>query len=607
MKIEREIAVRAKPEQIWALIANTDSLNREIGLPSVAYALQRESEGRTQVIAKASALGASLEWIEHPFEWAAPREYVVEREFRKGPFDRIRAGVRIARDPADAELTRVTVFAEVAARGVFGHLGASLGLTRNVEQVRNAADSFAKYLNQELNTPYPRRAGKIKCDTPALEAAAQRLLKLGGDPGLCSLLYEHLRTAPEEEVVRMRAFELADRWKSERLGVLVLFLQATRAGLVDMTWNVLCPCCRVSKHEHGKLQEVHRGCHCDYCGINFDADLDRLVEIRFTVHPSIRETKGQVFCMGGPLNSPHVWAQQRLKPGERRTLELALPPARYTLRVLQTDWAQDVDLAAGAAGEAGRLSARLADGQLKLNMEDARAGRLTVELENASAAERVVRLEEQAWTDQAASAALVTTLQDFRDLFSREFLAPGEELAVRSLTFMFTDLRGSTALYEQVGDASAYVLVRDHFKVLRKHIKDRHGTVVKTMGDAVMAVFLSPLDALEAALDIQREIQAQQRAGGGAAKVAIKLGLHAGACIAVGTDEHLDYFGTTVNLAQRVQAQSEGGDLVLSQAMLERAGVRARLEQLGASVEAFSATVKGFSEPLALFRIRFAN
>jgi class 3 adenylate cyclase len=79
--------------------------------------------------------------------------------------------------------------------------------------------------------------------------------------------------------------------------------------------------------------------------------------------------------------------------------------------------------------------------------------------------------------------------RSFRELFSTEVLSPGQELAVRDVTLMFSDLEGSTALYERVGDATAYSRVNRHFDLVRMHIEEHHGAVVKTMGDGLMASF----------------------------------------------------------------------------------------------------------------------
>src|SRR3989454_5092697 len=102
----------------------------------------------------------------------------------------------------------------------------------------------------------------------------------------------------------------------------------------------------------------------------------------------------------------------------------------------------------------------------------------------------------------------VTTMQEFRDLFAAEVLASGQEIGVQSLAILFSDLKDSTALYECIGDARAYGWVQWHFTFLIACITRHQGALVKTIGDAVMAVFSRPEAAVQAALDIQQKIGA---------------------------------------------------------------------------------------------------
>src|SRR5262249_33103738 len=87
------------------------------------------------------------------------------------------------------------------------------------------------------------------------------------------------------------------------------------------------------------------------------------------------------------------------------------------------------------------------------------------------------------------TAKRLLTNQTFRDLYNTDTLDPDQRLKITSLTFLFTDLKGSTALYERVGDLVAYDLVRQHFGVLHEIVASEAGAVVKTIGDAVMATF----------------------------------------------------------------------------------------------------------------------
>ena len=140
----------------------------------------------------------------------------------------------------------------------------------------------------------------------------------------------------------------------------------------------------------------------------------------------------------------------------------------------------------------------------------------------------------------------------FRDLYGADTIDVDQRLKITSLTFLFTDLRGSTELYERVGDLVAFDLVRAHFEVLNDIIAAEAGAVVKTSGDAVMATFSTPDRAVAAALRMRDAMRDFKNAGTGDGLL-LKIGIHEGPCLAVVLDKRQDYFGRTVNIAARVQ------------------------------------------------------
>ncbi len=211
-------------------------------------------------------------------------------------------------------------------------------------------------------------------------------------------------------------------------------------------------------------------------------------------------------------------------------------------------------------------------------------------------------LEQTAWSAQAVSAAMVTALDEFRQLFSSQVLAPGLGVAIRNLTFLFSDLKGSTMLYDTIGDSPAYARVRDHFDVMKAIIARWRGALVKTIGDAVMAVFASAEDAIEASLEIQREFTSGPIAQNDP-QLRVKLGLHRGPCIAVNANDLLDYFGSTVNIAARVQNESIGGDIMITSEVLADPGVRAVLDRESVARETVQRELKGFSQLFTLTRL----
>jgi class 3 adenylate cyclase len=173
---------------------------------------------------------------------------------------------------------------------------------------------------------------------------------------------------------------------------------------------------------------------------------------------------------------------------------------------------------------------------------------------------------------------------------------------VRNTSFVFTDIRGSTAMYERCGDSDAYAIVREHFRILTRVVSEHHGGVVKTIGDAVMATFPVATDAVAAALGAHVAFDAFNRGHEGR-EISIKIGVHRGPCLAVCSNDRLDYFGRTVNMAARIQGLSQGGDVVLSATSAAAAPVRGLIAASGWRAEPFTAVLKGIGEPCEVVRL----
>ena len=160
--------------------------------------------------------------------------------------------------------------------------------------------------------------------------------------------------------------------------------------------------------------------------------------------------------------------------------------------------------------------------------------------------------------------------QTFRDVFKADNLNADQRLKITSLTFLFTDLKGSTALYERVGDLAAFDLVRAHFSALLEIIAAEKGAVVKTIGDAVMATFVRPEHALAAGLKMRAAMD-RLNVERGSNDLVVKIGIHEGPCLAVMLNERQDYFGQTVNIAARVQSLSTSQEIHITGARDRRA------------------------------------
>lgn len=142
--------------------------------------------------------------------------------------------------------------------------------------------------------------------------------------------------------------------------------------------------------------------------------------------------------------------------------------------------------------------------------------------------------------------------EEFKNLFERDKPLPGEHITVGSLTFFSTDFSGSTSTYEKLGDGSAYRIVHEHFGLLFDIIKKNHRTVIKTIGNSVMATFTHPANAITASIEVKDAFRPFNKRKDIREAASLKVGIRTGPCLAVTLNSRLNYFGTTVNKAARV-------------------------------------------------------
>lgn len=187
----------------------------------------------------------------------------------------------------------------------------------------------------------------------------------------------------------------------------------------------------------------------------------------------------------------------------------------------------------------------------------------------------------------------------FRQLFSGEAPPENESLRIGRVTILFTDLRGSTAIYAERGDPSAYRMVRTHFDILNQVVERNRGVVIKTIGDSVMATFSSATDAVRCGLEAQAELQKNAEKIG--SELSLKVGIHAGTCLAVNLNERLDFFGGAVNTAARLLGLSQGGDVVISEeicAEIEKTNIFFK------TIEFLDSRLRGLPKPIRVHRIK---
>ncbi len=585
------------PDAMWPLVADTARFNEAAGLPRYTVSEKPRPDGTVDFEGRARIGVFDLRWHEPPIEMVQGSWFRQTRDFVNGPFRRLTASLELVPEPGG---TRGRYTLEVEPRNLIGRAILAAGFFRQSERgFTKVAQRVHDFARGAADMPFARESPALAADAEGrLAAAAAAMTRDGVDASVVARLAALLRGALDGDLRRIRPLKLARDWAVPERTAIEACLTGVRDGMLAMHWDLLCPNCRGAKRSVGSLDRLPQGAHCDTCNIDYERDFTKNVELTFRPLAAIRDVADGEFCAYGPMQTPHVLIQQTLAPGETRDVAADLPPGDYRVRGFAPGPEATVTVGHGGVPALVLGDAAIAAGP------PAPPG--TVRFENRRAAPFTVVVESRAWVRDALTAARVTAMQAFRELFAAEALRPGDDVAVGRVTLMFTDLRGSTALYARIGDAAAYRLVREHFAFLADRVREHDGGIVKTIGDAVMAVFPDPAQALRAALAVQRAVAGFNAAHGLGPEdgLVIKLGLHAGSAIAVTLNDRLDYFGSTVNLAARLQGQSAGGDIVISEALAADPAVAPLIA--GVPVANEQAPIKGFDRPIAFRRLRLS-
>jgi class 3 adenylate cyclase len=471
-------------------------------------------------------------------------------------------------------------------------------------------------------------------DEKLLEARLTALESARGwSPRLVSKLESHIRSAGEAELLRINPMKFAaDKGLAEAEAV-DLFLHASALGLFEMNWILICPICSCVIDSFRTLKNLDSHCRCTICHLDLVAALDDMIAVTFTVNPAIRR-----IAYHDPKTLPiedyvlrYTSAPEGLIPDgtpfakikEMLTRALTyLEPGKTVVMEVEADagairgFSVDcdtsflfmIDPALSASDQ--RIAIRCDDKSCQPDGNITLApGKVTLEI-TSSGKERIAfavfqfppnvdRPPPLHFAPFLSGKQLLTT-QTFRDLFRSEVIRGQEGLSVKDIALLFTDLKGSTALYDRIGDLNAFSLVQQHFDRLQSVTVRHNGAIIKTIGDAVMAAFLKPADAVQAAIEMRSEIASFNERQPDK-ELILKIGVHKGAAIAVTLNERLDYFGQTVNIAARVQNLAEADEICVSQDVFDSGDVKAKLAPF--HVESRHAQLKGVQQDMQVFRV----
>ncbi len=469
-------------------------------------------------------------------------------------------------------------------------------------------------------------------DEGALDEGLARLeAARAWSPRVVSRLETLIRTGDDAALFRVNPFSFAAERGIERGEAVDLFLHATAEGLLGMDWLLICPTCACAVASFVRLRNIERNFHCPICHGDYDVAIDDLVAVYFSVSPKVRSIRyhhpealdafEQVFVVKhvregrSPTGEPFVdWMKEALlglsflEAGSTTSFAFTAGAGAVMGFSTETDAGFVLPVTESVAAEPQRV--RLTHTGTGYEPGGQTLAQGPVELEVLSPGSRseilaIVQLppafeDAPLPFDPYLTGKHLLTSQTFRSLFRSEVVGGAEGLAIRDIALLFTDIKGSTALYQRIGDLNAFQLVQQHFDQLRQATVHHGGAIVKTIGDAVMAAYPDAASAVAAALDMRAAIE-RFNAGQPDAPVLLKIGIHHGAAIAVTLNDGLDYFGQTVNIASRVQEMAGAAEIWITGEVWAYPGVQALLA--GHPVEQRTAELQGVTGPTTVVRI----
>ena len=552
------------PEDLWPYLTDTARTNRASGLGEMHY-----SEHAGELHGWHRTAGVRHDFVER-WQWSAPRRAELVREYSTGLAHLLRQLYVL--EPRGDGASRFYVYTAWIPRGLVGPVAVRIGMRwfearyravvgRMIDAMRRAAPlhEVTRMQPPRLDDERRRRLATLKGE----------LRRRGVDGDALDRLIALAESGDEIELDRIRVRQLARDWRIDERRLLVAALHATRGGLLELTWDIMCPHCRGVRSKLKTLGDIPERERCDACSIEFGTDRENAIEVTFRIHPSIRPLEGAVYCSAQPVKRGHIRLSQEIGAGESRPVETSLAPGRYRARRRGEEVVAPLVVRPdGPTGEVVHWSAAGAPDRVDVGPAP------TFDLSAGEGAPTTFVVEEIEWDAGALEPADLFNLQEFRDLFNEQYLAAGVKLHIGEQTVLFTDIVGSTKFYADVGDPTAFVEVKKHFAEVYASVAAQNGAVVKTIGDAVMAAFSDPIAAVRTACEVHQKFP-------GNPGLRLRVSINTGPCIAVNLNSGIDYFGGTVNTAAKLQRCADAGEVALSATTLAAPGVQGTLAQLG--------------------------
>jgi len=441
-------------------------------------------------------------------------------------------------------------------------------------------------LRQKKEGVVSRKAYLPEKRREALKEASLPLLDEKFSEPLVQKLRELIIHEPASNLVVMRPYAYIDQLGIPPRKALKLFLAATRCKILQQYWMVMCPHCKNWGMSCQTMDDIKPKVCCERCKKEYDAILDKNVEIVFQPNPAIRPLpQGAISTSTTPLSAPRIILQQTLRKKGLITLPSPLEHGDYLVRVfgdkkelwqqITIDHASPKELYIEISGE---------DIILQLHDENNQSA---VKIANKTGEEQRIIIEEGVGAREQTTALEAHTCQYFRTYFAALAKPPKESLPASNITFMTVSLSPSHNGLNSQFDGDNTDKLREVYNLEQGIIDFNDGAIVDYMAATISAAFTQPQDAVSAAVALRQDFNTLNSTLVCEDRMTLKISLYTGPCYITEFNGNLEFMGATMTTAHTIRSRGGDGEVILPQELLKNCSVKQVLENNGITPQPF--------------------
>jgi hypothetical protein len=579
------------PHELWPLISDTSEVNRILGLEKMSF-----EERNGKLYAKGKLAFFQHEWEEIPWEWEAPVEMKTSRIYSKGVIEYVRAHY-ILSDTGN-NTTGLTIYLGWVPKNTAGYI--ILKTAKNVIKKKfrkvisefqsrhdrriifNVSEGLEKYAISNTSEVYRTNEEKFN-------PIRDYLTDHGIEASLVYLLINYIINSTDDKLDRIKPKVLSETLGVELEKLISVLLHSCKCGLLNLSWDIVCPHCRGVREKHPHLWSIESKATCEVCDIDFSTGGMNIIEVTFSVNPGIRKVEKVLYCSAEPAKKPHILLQKNLYRGGTYTFTIPELEKRLRFRTKGKKSYGILDVETKARKNNFYWDDLNSSVVLKCSPGS------TVFINNTEKEVEQYIIEVSDDDQYALRPADLFNFNEFREIFSDETLAYGISIDIGMQNILFIDIVGSTEYYKNVGDTEAFKTIRKYFVKVNEIAKKYNGVIVKTIGDAVMLSFPDPLQALRCSIKLISAFDGSDVE----VPLCTRISINRGSCLAVNLDTLIDYFGQTVNVASKLQTFTDSGEISLTEEFTNEPSVSGYLREKNYTFKNINrAEIKGAGEVL---------